>query len=77
MVDWYQDGEEFETGGSFESVDIGRYLFQVDEGIKTHTNADTGSVSLQLPLIVLEPKGEDADEPEEITRDGKSVYSRI
>ena len=46
----------------FKVPDTGDYRFQIDEGIKLETNANTGKTSLWIPSKIVECRGEESEE---------------
>ena len=57
-----QPGTEDRMDFEFKVPDTGDYRFQIDEGIKLETNANSGKTSLWIPSKVVECRGGESEE---------------
>ena len=55
-------GKEDRMDFDFKVPDTGDYRFQIDEGIKLETNANSGKTSLWIPSKIVECRGGESDD---------------
>jgi len=55
-------GKEERMDFDFKVPDTGDYRFQIDEGIKLETNANSGKTSLWIPSKIVECRGGESDD---------------
>lgn len=55
-------GKEERMDFDFKVPDTGDYRFQIDEGIKLETNANSGKTSLWIPSKIVECRGGESEE---------------